>query len=104
MTDEWATITDATTIASEPICNETIVKMMGTDSLAVDLATLLVQNDWASGTDTLLLDYTDGYRVYVTMTIQTAPQILDTTNAPYNNGICFGEVDPITNGGYCFIY
>jgi hypothetical protein len=76
MSEEWATITDSGIIAAggnADYCNETIIKMIGTDSLAVDLATLVTQNDWASGTDDELILYTDGYRVFVTMTIQNAP-------------------------------
>jgi hypothetical protein len=76
MSEEWATITDSTIIAAggdADYCNETIIKLIGTDSLAVDAATLVSQNGWASGTDDELVEYTDGYRVFVTMTIQNAP-------------------------------
>ena len=62
------------------------------------------QNEWASGTDEAQILYTDGYRIYVTMTLQQAPQSASVTDSPYNNGMCFGEVDPITNGGFCFVY
>ena len=72
MTAEWATITTTAAITAggdADYCNETIIKMIGTQSLAIDLATLETQNEWASGTAELLEEYTDGYRVYVTMTL-----------------------------------
>jgi hypothetical protein len=54
MTAYWATITKDTfdSATDEKYCNETIVRMIGTNSLATDTENLTLLNGWASGTDT----------------------------------------------------
>ena len=78
--------------------------------MLTDLEALADSEGWSSDTPDNLFNYTDGFRITVTQTIQTTP-----SSEEGNNGMCFGRyingeddgtVDPFIpqHGVFCVAY